>query len=131
MDSSLERDFLGLLLVTDTEDTVLDIFLSLGLGLDSGMLSGLGDSGVEEEEDAFLTLSGFLTAVGFTTAIFLGDPGVGLLTFLTLETAGGWGEGLLVELVFLTLILLELESWVTTTLVLVCRRKGQWSEMSI
>ena len=118
MDSSLDRDFLGLLLVTDTEDTVLDIFLSLGLGLDSGRLSGLGDSGVEEE-DAFLTLSGFLTAVGFTTAIFLGDPGVGLLTFLTLDTAGGWGEGLLVVLVFLTLILLELESWVTTTLVLV------------
>ena len=107
---------MGLLLVTDTEDTVLDIFLSLGLGLDSGMLSGLGDRGMEEEE-AFLILSGFLTAVGFTTAIFLGDPGMGLLTFLTLETAGGWGEGLLE--VFLTLILLELESWVTTTFVLV------------
>ena len=114
---------MGLLLVTDTEDTVLDIFLSFGLGLDSGMLSGLGDRGVEDEEDAFLTLSGFLTAVGFTTAIFLGDPGVGLLTFLTLDTAGGWGEGLLE--VFLTLILLELESWVTTTLVLVWRRKVQ------
>ena len=119
---------MGLLLVTDTEDTVLDIFLSLGLGLDSGMLSGLGDSGVEEEEDAFLILSGFLTAVGFTTAIFFGDPGVGLLTFLTLETAGGWGEGLLE--VFLTLILLELESWVTTTLVLVWSRKDQFNDWS-
>ena len=118
---------MGLLLVTDTEDTVLDIFLSFGLGLDSGILSGLGDRGMEEEE-AFLILSGFLTAVGFTTAIFLGDPGMGLLTFLTLETAGGWGEGLLEVLVFLTLILLELESWVTTTLVLVWRRKDQFND---
>ena len=117
--SCLDIDLLGPLDDTDevtlARDNDLEIFLSALFGIAP---SGVGDLGV----DIFLTLSSstfvfssatlvFLILVGLTTAVFLGDAGGKLESFLDGE------PGPILDLVSVTMlsvlvlvILLELES---------------------